>query len=74
MLSFGVDNASNNTECIDYMFHNRCPDFLIKDFFHVQCVCHIFNLCVQDGIEMLSYIVNPVRKAIRWIRSADRNR
>ena len=74
ILSLGVDNASSNTKCIDYMFESRCLDFLVKDFFHVRCVCHVLNLCVQDGIQTLSYIVNPVRKAIRWIRSADRNR
>jgi len=67
ILSLGVDSASNNTKCIDYMFESRCLDFLVKYFFHIICVCHIFNLCVQGGIETLSYIVNPIGKAIRWI-------
>ena len=53
LLSLGVDNASSNTKCIDYMFESRCLDFLVKDFFHVRCVCHVLNLCVQDGIETL---------------------
>jgi len=65
IVSLGVDNASSNTKCIDYMFESRCLDFLVKDFFHVRCVCHVLNLCFHDGIETLSYIVNPVRKAIR---------
>ena len=74
ILSLGVDDASNNTICIDYIFESRCIDFLVKDFFHVRCVCHVLNLYVQDGIEMLSYIVNPVRNTIRWIHSPNKNR
>ena len=56
------------------MFESRCLDFLVKDLFHVRCVCYALNLRVQDGIETLSYVVNLVRKAIKWIRSADQNR
>ena len=33
ILSLGVDNASNNTKCIDYMFESKCIDFLVKVFF-----------------------------------------
>ncbi|KAJ8441089.1 hypothetical protein Cgig2_000350 [Carnegiea gigantea] len=68
ILSLGVDNASSNTKCIDYMFESRCLDFLIKDFFHVRCVCHVLNLCVQDDVPYnVSRIMNDSNNLLQFL-------
>ncbi|KAL2928348.1 putative AC transposase [Bienertia sinuspersici] len=37
---------------------------------HVRCCAYIKNLCVQDGLDELRTLLEPVRNVIRWIRVA----
>ncbi|KAL2927585.1 putative AC9 transposase [Bienertia sinuspersici] len=35
---------------------------------HVICCTHILNLCVQEGLNELIPLLEPIRGVIRWIR------
>lgn len=49
LLSISFDNAKQNTACIEILIRTLRPRFNSK-LFHMQCVCHIFNLVVQDDL------------------------
>ena len=47
--SISLDNASENTAAIEHLKRYFRP-VLNGQLFHIRCVCHIINLCVQDGL------------------------
>ena len=73
-FSISFDNASNNTAAIRHLKQSLRPVCDGK-FFHVRCVCHIFNLAVQAGlgacgldvhIEKIRYAINCLRVSRRF--------
>ena len=64
--SFTFDNASVNKVVIDKLHRILQPDFG-GYLFHIRCVCHIFNLIVQDGLKHVKDEINRIRNALIYI-------
>ena len=60
-FSISFDNASNNTASIDNLIA-CCQPRMGSTYFHVRCVCHILNLCVKDGLEIMNAKFKPLEK------------
>ena len=50
IFTVSFDNASKNTAAIEIL-KNYLKPVLNEIFFHIRCICHIINLCVQDGLK-----------------------
>ena len=68
IFSISLDNASSNTACIDDLKF-VCQPIIGGLFFHIRCVCHVLNLCVQDGLKILESYIKPIRIAISYLWS-----
>ena len=66
IFSITFDNASNNTSAID-LFVKTIRTGPQKEMFHVRCVCHIFNLIVQDGLKLISPSIAAIRFSLKFI-------
>lgn len=66
LFSVSFDNASANTASLDSLIATCQPSFGGR-FFHVRCICHIINLCVQDGLACLKDTVAPIKSAISYL-------
>ena len=64
--SFTFDNASVNKVVIDKLHRVLQPDFG-GYLFHIRCVCHIFNLIVQDGLKHVKDEISRIRNALTYI-------
>ena len=64
--SFTFDNASVNKVVIDKLYRVLQPDFG-GYLFHIRCVCHIFNLIVQDGLKHVKDEISRIRNALTYI-------
>ena len=66
VFSIGFDNAAANTASIVEL-KNICQPNIGGKFFHIRCVCHVLNLCVQDGLRSLDVCLQPIKKAIAFL-------
>ena len=66
IFSVSFDNASANTASLSSLIQ-YCQPSIGGKFFHIRCICHILNLCVQDGLNSLKVHVNPIRQAISYL-------
>ncbi len=68
VLCISFDNASNNDVAVCLLSQNLKPP-LNSAFFHVRCMCHILNLCVQKGLEVLQNEILPIRNSLMYLKS-----
>ena len=68
IFSVGFDNASANTASIDDLI-SACSPVIDGKYFHVRCIAHILNLCVQDAIDLWQKYVDPIRTAVKLIHN-----
>ncbi|KZV22906.1 hypothetical protein F511_28529, partial [Dorcoceras hygrometricum] len=65
-FSISFDNASANTCSIDELIR-LCQSLIGGKFFHIRCTCHIFSLCVQNGLKSLELYIRSIRSAIHYL-------
>jgi hypothetical protein len=68
ILSITLDNASSNTNAIEFLTP-QLQSYIVGYVIYQRCVCHIINLVVQDGITVVSKLLENIRAAIRFITS-----
>ena len=73
LFLISVDNASNDTVAIE-LLKNYFRPVLNGKLFHIRCVCHIINLCVQDGLKCIDTYIQNLRNTILFIKSSDPRR
>ena len=69
VLTITFDNASANIAAINLFKTNLKPPFG-GEIFHQHCACHIINLVVQAGIEIISENLTKIRDALAFISSS----
>ena len=63
VFSISFDNTSNNTTSIRDLV-SQCQPTLGTKYFHIQCACHILNLCVKDGLVVLHDLIEPIKYVV----------
>ncbi|KAK2634305.1 hypothetical protein Ddye_029097 [Dipteronia dyeriana] len=66
IFTIGFDNAPCNTTSIP-MLKELCNPYFGGKLFHQRCACHVLNLCVQAGLQILSVYIRPIRDSINYI-------
>jgi hypothetical protein len=69
ICTISFDNASENTAAIDIL-KNYIKPVLNGKKFHIRCVCHIINLCVQDGLRIINDYIKKLREVIIFIKGS----
>ncbi|CAH9084060.1 unnamed protein product [Cuscuta europaea] len=62
-----VDNATSNDSAIRYMKDTikRSRKLVCEGMlFHVRYCAHILNLCVQDGLDEIGYVISDVKDSV----------
>ncbi|KAL2940373.1 putative AC transposase [Bienertia sinuspersici] len=71
LFSIYLDNATANTSAMRFLKEDPSIKLVLEgSLMHVRCCAHILNLCVQDGLDELRTLLEPIRNVIRWIRAA----
>ncbi|KAL2892719.1 putative AC transposase, partial [Bienertia sinuspersici] len=71
LFSISLDNATANTSAMQFLKEDPSIKLVLNgSLMHVRCCAHILNLCVQDGLDELRTLLEPIRNIIRWIRAA----
>ncbi|CAH9081622.1 unnamed protein product [Cuscuta europaea] len=77
VFTITVDNATSNDSAIRYMKNTiqmsrklACDGIL----FHVRCCAHILNLCVQDGLDEIRYIISEVKESVEYVNRSEARR
>ncbi|KAK2638850.1 hypothetical protein Ddye_026645 [Dipteronia dyeriana] len=65
-FDIGFDNASNNTAAIPALIE-LCKPYFNSKFFQQRCACHVLNLCIQKGLEILQTFVKPIKDALSYL-------
>ena len=57
-----LDNCTTNDAVVDVLLEKLQPAklMLYGSFLHMRCCAHIFNLVVQDGLEIISGAIKKV--------------
>lgn len=64
--SFTFDNASINKLVVDQLCRILNPNF--DGFpFHVHCICHIFNIIVQDELKQINIHIERDKNKLIFI-------
>jgi hypothetical protein len=65
-----LDNSSANDASIKALLNTPLKNELPANgcIFHQRCGCHILNLIVQDGLNVLCEEINNIRETMKYIR------
>nr|XP_017250905.1 PREDICTED: zinc finger BED domain-containing protein RICESLEEPER 2-like [Daucus carota subsp. sativus] len=72
-----VDNAKNNDAALRSLkdiFTIRNPLPVGGKLFHARCCAHILNLCVQDGLKPIEFIVDRIRDGVKYVAASEGRR
>ncbi|KAJ1693550.1 hypothetical protein LUZ63_010248 [Rhynchospora breviuscula] len=69
-LCLVLDSSSANDACVKELLSGPILDTLPADgqLFHQRCGCHILNLIVQDGLDVLDGEIKTIRETMKYIR------
>ena len=68
VIAITLDNASANNIAIELIrpslsgFH--------EELFHVRCACHIVNLIVKEGLDLVHEVITRIRCAIVYLSNS----
>ncbi|OAY78882.1 putative AC transposase, partial [Ananas comosus] len=69
IFSISFDNASNNRTAVQILKNNLHP-ILNSKLFHNKYACHIINLCVHEGLKIISPQIKKLKDCIMFIHSS----
>ena len=72
-ISISYDKESNITASIDDLIA-FCQPRMGSTYFHVRCVCHILNLCVKDGLDIMNAKFKPIGEVTKRIWESSQTR
>ena len=70
IMCMTFDNASSMTYMASLVKGNLRDYILDEESLHVRCVCHVLNLCVQDGVRAIGPYHEKIRAAVLCINSS----
>ena len=56
IFAIGFDNVFNNSTDIPSLI-DLCKPYFGGKYFHQRCACHVLNLCVQNGLQILQTFI-----------------
>ena len=65
VIALMLDNTSANNVAIEIMRPQLSG--YNEELFHIRCGCHIVNLIVKDGLELIQAPINKTRSTIVYI-------
>lgn len=69
IFTITLDNASSNDVLARFL--ERClPSCTTSKLLHVRCCCHILNLIVQDGLEVVKPFIERIKQSFIYIFSS----
>ncbi|KAJ4776673.1 Zinc finger BED domain-containing protein DAYSLEEPER [Rhynchospora pubera] len=71
ILCLVLDNSSANDVCVrELLSTTPIKNVLPADgaIFQLRCGCHVLNLIVQDGLDVLSNEITKIRETMKYIR------
>ncbi|KAL6912186.1 hypothetical protein ACP4OV_000991 [Aristida adscensionis] len=70
-FAFTLDNATSNDKAVRKLKAALWTDLPFQGHdLHVRCSAHILNLIVQDGMETIQDVIEPVRDVVKHIVSS----
>jgi hypothetical protein len=69
IMTITFHNASNNIGAAS-LLQSQLRLILNGQFFHIRCICHILNLCVQDGLNGIAPQIVKIRNAVLFINTS----
>ena len=68
IIAITLDNASANKIAIELMRPNLSG--FHEELFHVRCACHIVNLIVKEGLDLVHEVITRIRCAIVYLSNS----
>ncbi|KAL5714914.1 hypothetical protein ACHQM5_016815 [Ranunculus cassubicifolius] len=73
LFSITLDNATSNLTFVSLLKSQlNLQNALLcdGDYFHIRCCCHIINLVVQFGLEVIDSSVVKIKESIKYFRGS----
>ena len=65
VIAITLDNALANNIAIELMRPNLSG--FHEELFHIRCACHIVNLIVKEGLDLVHEVITRIRCAIVYL-------
>jgi hypothetical protein len=68
VISISLDNTTNNDSAMTIL-KNILNIMLDGILFHIRCICHILNLCVQERYKKVDDLISIIRNITFFIKT-----
>ncbi|PON47408.1 Ribonuclease H-like domain containing protein [Parasponia andersonii] len=70
IISITLDNTTANTKTIK-LLSNLVSSYTRGFLLHQRCACHIINIIIKSGMDVISVYIENIRSAIAYIHASN---